>query len=162
MVEKLAQILNQNHSIIHFEKCLNLVNGLQKWFSALFECILPLLDRLMIGDEKQIFSKNIKCFRQWLIRTRQANAQPKMNLDLKKVLVKLWQDCIGMFHSVTADKCCQQLMYLHTALKEKRFSLIIFKCLVIYHANSWSIEKIEELSWKRILNLPCPDLTPSY
>lgn len=194
-VEELAIKLSSNHTTVHRHlQQLGKVPKLGKWVphelsesnrksrvdicSSLHsrELISPFLDRLVTGDEKWIFYRNVKRRKQWLGKREKAQPQPRRELHGKKVLLSIWWDCKGVIHfellppnaTINAQVYCQQLERLNQALKKKRPALVNRKGVMFHqdnarpHTAKITSQKIEELGWEKIPHPPySPDLAPS-
>lgn len=194
-VEELAVVLSSNHTTVHRHlQQLGKVPKLGKWVphelsennlksrvdicSSLHsrQLVSPFLDRLVTGDEKWIFYRNVKRRRQWLGKGEGPQPQPRRELHGQKVLLSIWWDCQGIIHfeflppnaTINAQIYCQQLERLNQALRKKRPALVNRKRVMFHQDNARphtariTSQKIEELGWEKIPHPPySPDLAPS-
>lgn len=93
---------------------------------------VPLLGRLITGDEKWVVYNNVRQGRSWVGRGQAAQSVPKAKPFQKKLMLSVWwEDYQGIVYyeflprgqTITWALYCQQLERLAAAIKEKRPAL---------------------------------------
>jgi [histone H3]-lysine36 N-dimethyltransferase SETMAR len=113
---------------------------------------------------------------QWLSPGQKPVPVPKTGPHIKKVLLCVWWDCVGIINfevlepgqTITSDLYCKQLERLNQALMEKRPGLISIGEVILQHDNARAHsakktqQKIKELGWEVLPHPPySPDIAPS-
>ena len=137
-----------------------------------------ILERLVAGDEKWICYQNVQRKRTWLPRGAKnlPGTSAKPGLHPKKVLLSVWWDIRGVIffellprnETINADKYCEQLLRLRSALAEKRPALLNRRRIIFHHDNArphtaQKTKKLpQDLSWEVLDHPPySPDIAPS-
>jgi [histone H3]-lysine36 N-dimethyltransferase SETMAR len=134
------------------------------------------LDRVVTGEEKWIFYKNIKRKRHWVNAKESPCIQVEPSLNSKKILLSVWWDVNVMIffnllpvnQTINSEIYCKHLESLNQALREKRPQLIKGDRIILQHDNArphiaeMTRNKIRELGWEILPHPPySPDLAPS-
>ncbi|KAK2580003.1 hypothetical protein KPH14_010768 [Odynerus spinipes] len=194
-VREIAKRLNVSHPTIENHiRCLGLVKKLDIWVPHELKeihltqrinicdthfkrnAIDPFLKRIITGDEKWVVYNNINRKRSWSKHDESAQTISKAELHQKKIMLSIWWDYKGVVYfellpsnrTINSNVCCQQLMKLEDAIKEKRPELANRKGIVFHHDNARphtslaTRTKLLELGWEVMLHPPySPDLAPS-
>ncbi|MGL5636946.1 MAG: hypothetical protein ACRDD0_08680 [Bacteroidales bacterium] len=134
------------------------------------------LRRIITSDEKWVLYNNPKRKNQWLSSNQVPLPTPKPSLTLKKVLLCVWWDMMGIIHyellkpgeTVTAEVYCGQLARMKKELQKKRSVLVNNQRRILQHDNArphsakMTLEKIKELDLEVLQHPPySPDIAPS-
>lgn len=136
----------------------------------------PFLNRIVTGDEKWVFFRNVKRQRQWISPGETVIPQPKAGLHQRKVLLCVWWDMDGIIYyelmnpnqTINKEVYCDQLDRLNQALKEKRPALVNRRRVLFHqdnarpHVAKATLDKLRTLEWEVMSQPPyLPDIAPS-